>query len=189
MEKDVDVESLPKNVTREEGFEFINNIKGGVIPQEYIPAVMKGIKEGLQRGVVAGYPMTDISVDLYDGSYHDVDSSEVAFKIAASQATQEACRMASPVLLEPMMKVEVTVPEEFIGDVTGDIASKRGLVEGTESRGLVQSVRATVPLSSMFGYMNQLRSMTSGRGNFVMEFARYDIVPQSVADEIAKTRG
>jgi elongation factor G len=181
-------EEAAKNVTREEGFEFTNNIKGGVIPQEYIPACVKGFKEAMQRGVVAGYPMTNIAVDLYDGSYHEVDSSEIAFKIASSQALQEAARKASPVLLEPMMKVEVTVPEEYIGDVTGDISSKRGLVEGTENLGAVQAVKATVPLSSMFGYMNQLRSMTSGRGNFTMEFSRYDVVPQNIADEIAKNR-
>lgn len=181
-------EEAPKNIIREEGFEFINSIKGGVIPNEYIPACVKGFKEGMERGVVAGYPMTNISVDLYDGSYHDVDSSEIAFKIASSQAFQEAARKARPVLLEPMMAVEVIVPDEYIGDVTGDIASKRGLVEGTESRGLVQAVKGIVPLSSMFGYMNQLRSMTSGRGNFTMEFARYDVVPQNIADEIAKKR-
>lgn len=179
-------EEAPKNITREEGFEFINNIKGGVIPQEYIPACMKGFKEAMTRGVVAGYQMTNVSVDLYDGSYHDVDSSEIAFKIASSQAFQEAARKAKPVLLEPMMAIEVVVPDEFIGDVTGDISSKRGLVEGTENRGMVQAVKGVVPLSSMFGYMNQLRSMTSGRGNFTMEFARYDAVPQNIAEEIAK---
>lgn len=181
-------EEAPKNITREEGFEFINNIKGGVIPNEYIPACVKGFKEAMNRGVVAGYQMTNVSVDLYDGSYHDVDSSEIAFKIASSQAFQEAARKARPVLLEPMMRIEVVVPDEFIGDVTGDIASKRGLVEGTENRGMVQAVKGVVPLSSMFGYMNQLRSMTSGRGNFTMEFARYDVVPQNIADEIAKAR-
>jgi elongation factor G len=181
-------EEAPKNTTREEGFEFINSIKGGVIPQEYVPACVKGFKEGMERGVVAGYPMTNVSVDLYDGSYHDVDSSEIAFKIASSQAFQEAARKAKPVLLEPMMAIEVVVPDEYIGDVTGDIASKRGLVEGTENRGLVQAVKGVVPLSSMFGYMNQLRSMTSGRGNFTMEFARYDVVPQNIADEISKKR-
>jgi elongation factor G len=188
--KDIDPEEkVAKNITRDEGFEFVNNIKGGVIPQEYIGACLKGIKEGMARGVVAGYALTDISVDLYDGSYHDVDSSEIAFKIASSMAMQEACRQASPVLLEPMMRVEVTIPDEFIGDVTGDLSSKRGLVEGTENRGMVQAVKAVVPLSSMFGYISTLRSMTAGRGNFVMEFARYDIVPQNIADEIAKKRG
>jgi len=181
-------EDAPKNTIREEGFEFVNTIKGGVIPGEYIQACVKGFKEGMGRGVVAGYPMTNISVDLYDGSYHEVDSSEIAFKIASSQAFQEAARKARPVLLEPMMAIEVVVPDEFIGDITGDIASKRGLVEGTENRGLVQAVKGVVPLSSMFGYMNQLRSMTSGRGSFTMEFARYDVVPQGLADEISKKR-
>ena len=181
-------EEVAKNITREEGFQFVNSIKGGVIPQEYIPACVKGFKEAMERGIVAGFNMTNVSVELYDGSYHDVDSSEIAFKIASSQAFQEAARKAHPVLLEPMMKVEVIVPDEYIGDVTGDIASKRGLVEGTENRGLVQAVKSVVPLASMFGYMNQLRSMTSGRGNFTMEFARYDVVPQNIADEIAKKR-
>jgi elongation factor G len=181
-------EEVAKNITREEGFQFINSIKGGVIPQEYIPACVKGFKEAMERGIVAGFNMTNVSVDLYDGSYHDVDSSEIAFKIASSQAFQEAARRANPVLLEPMMRVEVIVPDEYIGDVTGDISSKRGLVEGTENRGLVQAVKGVVPLASMFGYMNQLRSMTSGRGNFTMEFARYDVVPQNIADEIAKKR-
>ncbi len=180
---------LPKNVTRDEdGFEFINNIKGGVIPQEYIPACKKGFKEAMQRGIIAGYPMNNISVDLYDGTYHEVDSSEVAFKIAASKAFQDAAKRANPVLLEPMMKVEVVVPEEYIGDVTGDLSSKRGMVEGVDDRGFVQAIRAVVPLSEMFGYIGNLRSMTSGRGNFTMEFLRYDVVPKNVADEIIKSR-
>ena len=182
-------EELPKNTKRDEdGFEFINNIKGGVIPNEYIPACEKGFKEAMQRGVVAGYPMVNVSVELYDGTYHDVDSSEIAFKLASSKAFQDAARLATPVILEPMMKVEVVVPEEYIGDVTGDISSKRGLVEGVEEKGMVQAVRATVPLSEMFGYINNLRSMTSGRGNFTMEFSRYDVVPRNVADEIVKAR-
>jgi elongation factor G len=156
----VDVENLPKNTKRSEGFEFVNNIKGGVIPQEYIPAVEKGLKEGMQRGVLAGYQMTNISVDLYDGSYHDVDSSEIAFKVAASQAMQEALQKATPVILEPMMKVEVTIPEKFLGDITGNVSSKRGMIEGVDDRGMVKAVRAIMPLSEMFGYMNSLRSMT-----------------------------
>ncbi len=187
LEKPTD--NLPKNVTREEGFEFVNSIKGGVIPQEYVPACVKGFKEAMGRGVLAGYQMVNVSVDLYDGSYHDVDSSEIAFKIASSQAFQEAAKKAKPVLLEPMMKVEVVVPEEFLGDITGDVASKRGIIEGTEDRGMVKAIKAIVPLSEMFGYMNQLRSMTSGRGSFTMEFARYDVVPNNVADEIIKVRG
>jgi elongation factor G len=189
MDMDVNEEELPKNTKRDEGFEFVNNIKGGVIPNEFIGACEKGFKEAMARGVVAGYQMINVSVDLFDGSSHDVDSSEVAFKIASSQAFQEAARKAKPVLLEPMMKVEVTVPEEFMGDINGDISSKRGLVEGTEDRGMVKVVKAVVPLSSMFGYMNQLRSMTSGRGTFSMEFLRYDVVPQNVADDIKTKRG
>jgi elongation factor G len=190
LESEIDPEDkVPKNVNREDGFEFINNIKGGVIPQEFIGACEKGFKEGMARGVVAGYQMINVSVELYDGSSHDVDSSEIAFKIASSQAFQEAARRAKPALLEPMMKVEVVVPEEFMGDVTGDISSKRGLVEGSENRGMVKAIQATVPLSSMFGYMNQLRSMTSGRGTFSMEFLKYDVVPQNVADDIKEKRG
>lgn len=188
MDKDIKDEDLPKNTKRDDDMEFVNSIKGGVIPNEYIPAVQKGIKEAMARGVLAGYPMVDISSELYDGTYHEVDSSEMAFKICASQAFQEAARRARPVILEPMMKVEVTVPDEYVGDITGDLSSKRGLIEGTEQHGLIQAIRATVPLSEMFGYMNKLRSMTSGRGAFTMEFARYDIVPQNVADEIIKKR-
>lgn len=181
-------EDLPKNTTREDGLEFVNSIKGGVIPQEYIPACEKGFREGMARGVLAGYPMTDVRVDLYDGSYHDVDSSEIAFKIASSMAFQDAAKQANPVILEPMMKVEVVAPHSYMGDITGDIASKRGLIEGTEDRGMVQAIKAVVPLSSMFGYINNLRSMTAGRGNFTMEFLRYDVVPKNVAEEIIKTR-
>ncbi|MFT6361479.1 MAG: elongation factor G [Candidatus Paceibacteria bacterium] len=182
-------EELKKNVKRDDdGFEFINSIKGGVIPNEYIPACEKGFKEAMQRGIVAGFQMNNVSVELYDGTYHDVDSSEIAFKIASSKAFQDAAKMAQPVILEPMMKVEVVVPEEFIGDVTGDISSKRGLVEGVEEKGMVQAVTATVPLSEMFGYISNLRSMTSGRGNFTMEFSRYDVVPRNVADDIVKAR-
>jgi elongation factor G len=181
-------EDLPKNTTREDGLEFVNSIKGGVIPQEYIPACEKGFREAMARGVLAGYPMTDVRVDLYDGSYHDVDSSEIAFKIASSMAFQDAAKQANPVILEPMMSVEVVAPHEYMGDITGDIASKRGLIEGTEDRGMVQAIKSVVPLSSMFGYINNLRSMTAGRGNFTMEFLRYDIVPKNVAEEIVKNR-
>ena len=189
LEELTEGEELKKNVKRDDdGFEFINSIKGGVIPNEYIPACEKGFKEAMQRGIVAGFQMNNVSVELYDGTYHDVDSSEIAFKIASSKAFQDAAKMAQPVILEPMMKVEVVVPEEFIGDVTGDISSKRGLVEGVEEKGMVQAVTATVPLSEMFGYISNLRSMTSGRGNFTMEFARYDVVPRNVAEEIVKAR-
>ncbi len=183
-----EVEDLPKNVKHEDHFEFINNIKGGVIPIEYIPACEKGFREGLDRGILAGFKMVDISVDLYDGSYHDVDSNEMAFKIAASMAVQEAARRAKPVILEPMMKVEVITPDKFMGDVAGSLSSKRGIIEGMEARGMNQVVKAVVPLSEMFGYMTSLRSMTEGRAGFTMEFLRYDIVPKNVADDIIKTR-
>lgn len=188
MDMSVNTEDLPKNVKRTEGFEFINNIKGGVIPGEFIPAIEKGLKEGLDRGVVAGFKMENVSVDLYDGSYHDVDSNEMAFKIAASMALQEAAQAAKPVILEPMMKVEVVTPDKFMGDVTGSLSSRRGLIEGMETRGMNQVVNAVVPLSEMFGYMTSLRSMTEGRAGFTMEFLRYDIVPQNVAATIIESR-
>lgn len=181
-------EDLPKNTKRNNGLEFINSIKGGVIPQEYIPAVEKGIRESMSRGVLAGYPLVDISVDLFDGSYHDVDSSEIAFKVAAAQALSEAVTKARPVLLEPMMNVEITIPEKFLGDITGNVSSKRGQIESVDDRGMAKVVRAIIPLSEMFGYMSTLRSMTEGRGAFSMEPARYDIVPQNVADEVIKSR-
>ncbi|MEX0909733.1 MAG: elongation factor G, partial [Candidatus Paceibacterota bacterium] len=179
---------LPKNVKREDDFEFINSIKGGVIPQEYIPAVEKGIKEAMQRGIVAGFKMVNISVELFDGSYHDVDSSEIAFKIAASKAFQEGAPRAKAVLLEPIMKVEVTVPEEFMGDVSGNLSSKRGIIESTEDKGMVKAINAKVPLSEMFGYTTALRSMTSGRGQSIMEFDHYAVVPHNVAQEIIESR-
>jgi elongation factor G len=185
---DEEMEKLPKNVTREDHFEFINNIKGGVIPQEYIPAVEKGIRESLGRGILAGYPIVDVSVDLYDGSYHDVDSSEIAFKIAASQAFQEAAQKAKPVILEPIMNVEVVVPEQFMGDITGNLSGKRGAIEGMEDRGLNKAIHAKVPLSEMFGYTTSLRSMTEGRGSMTMEFDHYEVVPSNVAQDIIATR-
>ncbi len=183
-----EIEDLPRNTKHEAHFEFINTIKGGAIPLEYIPACEKGFREGLDRGVVAGFKMVDISVELWDGSYHDVDSNEMAFKIAASMAVQEAAKRARPVLLEPMMNVEVVTPDKFMGDVTGSLSGKRGIIEGMEQRGLNQAVKAVVPLSEMFGYMTTLRSMTEGRAGFTMEFLRYDIVPSNVAAEIVKTR-
>ncbi len=188
LDYSVPAEDLPKNTKRDGGFEFINNIKGGVVPQEYIPAVEKGAKEAMGRGVLAGYPIVDLSVELFDGSYHDVDSSEIAFKIAASQAVQEAVQKARPVILEPMMNVEIVIPEKFLGDITGNVSSKRGQIESVDDRGMAKVVRAIIPLSEMFGYMSVLRSMTEGRGSFNMEPARYDIVPQNVADEIIKSR-
>jgi elongation factor G len=180
---------VAKNVTREDHFEFINNIKGGVIPGEYIPAVMKGAKEAMARGFVAGYKMEDVSVELYDGSFHDVDSSEIAFKLAAINAFKEAAKQAGAVLLEPIMKVEITTPEKFMGDVNGNISSKRGLVEGMDDRDMVKVVRAKVPLSEMFGYTTTLRSMTEGRASMTMEFDHYDVVPPQIANEIKKERG
>ncbi len=179
---------IAKNVTREDHFEFINNIKGGVIPQEYIPAVEKGIREAMARGVLAGFPMVDISVDLYDGSYHDVDSSEVAYKIAASMAFQDGVQKSKPVLLEPIMKVEVTVPEQFMGDITGNLSGKRGAIEGMDDRGMSKVIRAKVPLKEMFGYTTTLRSMTEGRGAMMMEFDHYDVVPTNVAQDIITAR-
>jgi elongation factor G len=181
-------EKVPKNATREPGFEFINAIKGGAIPQEFISPVEKGIREGMDRGVVAGYRLVDVSVELYDGSYHDVDSSEIAFKIAGSMALQDAAKRAKPVILEPIMKVEVVVPEKFMGDVTGHLNSKRGQVEGVEERGLNKAIGAKVPLSEMFGYITTLRSMTEGRGSFTMEFDHYEAVPQHVAAGIIEAK-
>lgn len=179
---------IPKNVHREEGFEFIDSIKGGVIPQEFIPAVEKGVREAMDRGILAGYKMTDISCELTYGSYHDVDSSEIAYKIAASQAFQEAAKKAKPVILEPIMKVEVVVPEKFMGDVTGNLSGKRAQIEAMEDRNELKVVRAKVPLSEMFGYVTSLRSMTEGRGSSTMEFDHYAIVPQNVATEIIAQR-
>lgn len=182
-------ETVPKNVTREDHFEFINNIKGGVIPNEYIPAVMKGCKEAMARGLVAGYKMEDVSVELFDGSFHDVDSSEVAFKMAAINAFKEGAQKARPVILEPIMKVEVRTPDEFMGDINGNISSKRGVVEQSSEVGGKTIVNAKVPLSEMFGYTNTLRSMTQGRASMTMEFHHYDVVPLNVAEDIKKARG
>ena len=179
---------MPKNAHREEGFEFIDAIKGGVIPQEFIPAVEKGVKEAMERGIVAGYKMTDISCELNFGSYHDVDSSEIAYKIAASQAFQEAAKKAKPVILEPIMKIEVVVPEKFMGDITGNLSGKRGQIEGMDERGELRVIKAKVPLAEMFGYVTSLRSMTEGRGSSTMEFYHYEIVPQNVALEIIENR-
>ena len=179
---------IPKNVTREDHFEFINNIKGGVIPSEYFNPIEKGIREAMNRGVLAGFQMVDVSVDLYDGSFHDVDSSEIAFKIAASQAFQEAALKAKPVILEPIMRVEVVIPEQFMGDITGNISGKRGAIESMEERGMNKVVNAKVPLSEMFGYTTTLRSMTEGRGSMTMEFDHYEVVPSNVAQDIIASR-
>ncbi len=179
---------IPKNVSREEHFEFINSIKGGVVPQEYIPAVEKGLRESMSRGFLAGFPMVDVSFDLYDGSFHEVDSSEIAFKIAASMAFSEAAAKAKAVILEPIMRVEVVVPEQFMGDITGSLSGKRGAIEGMEDRGMNKAVHAKVPLSEMFGYTTTLRSMTEGRGSMTMEFDHYDAVPGNVAQDIIASR-
>jgi len=167
-----------------EGFEFASKIKGGSIPTEFIPSIGKGIEEALLSGIKAGYPMVDIKVELIDGSYHDVDSSEMAFKIAGSMAVQEAAKRAKPVLLEPVMAVEVVTPEEFLGDVIGDLSRRRGKVQGQEPRGNALVVNATVPLSEMFGYVGDLRSATQGRASYTMQFERYEEVPNSIAEEI-----
>ncbi|KAB7666136.1 elongation factor G [Bacillus sp. B1-b2] len=168
------------------GFEFENAIVGGVVPREYIAPVQAGLEDALQRGVLAGYPLVDIKAKLFDGSYHDVDSSEMAFKIAASMALKNAASKCSPVILEPVMKVEVIIPEEYMGDIMGNITSRRGRVEGMEARGNAQVVRAMVPLSEMFGYATTLRSSTQGRGVFSMTFDHYEEVPKSISEEIIK---
>ena len=183
-----EIAKLPKNTKYTPSFLFVNNIKGGVIPQEYIPAVEKGIKEAMDKGVYAGYPMVNVAVDLYDGSYHEVDSSEIAFKIAASAAFQQGVKQASPALLEPMMSLEVTVPDDSVGDVSGDLSSRRGSVEEMEDRGNLKVVKAKVPLAELFGYTTNLRSITNGRGTSTMEFSHYAEVPQNVAEEIAAKR-
>ncbi len=172
------------------GYEFSNDTKGGSIPKEYIKPIDQGIQEAMQGGVLAGYEMVDIKVSLYDGSYHDVDSNEMAFKIAGSMAFKEAARKAKPTLLEPVMAVEVTVPEDYMGTVIGDLNSRRGRIEGMEMVGGVQAIKATVPLSTMFGYATNLRGSTQGRGNFSMEFKQYEEAPRQVSEEIiAKTQG
>jgi elongation factor G len=179
---------MPKSIKRYDDFEFINSIKGGVIPGEFIPAVEKGVHEAMDRGIVAGYKMVNISCELTYGSHHDVDSSEIAYKIAASQAFQDAAKRAKPVILEPIMKLEVVAPEKYIGDINGSIASKRGQNEGSQPKGQNISIIAKVPLSEMFGYTTQLRSMTSGQGSAMMEFDHYEVVPTNVALEIVERR-
>jgi elongation factor G len=174
------VEPLPSG----SGFEFENEVTGGRVPKEYINPTEMGIKEALEGGILAGYPMSDIKVTLYDGSYHDVDSSEMAFKIAGSMAIKEAARRAKPVLLEPIMSVEVVVPEDYMGDVIGDLYSRRGRIEATELRGTTRIIKSMVPLSAMFGYATELRSRTQGRGSFTMHFGKYEEVPAAQAEEI-----
>ena len=172
------------------GFTFENKIVGGVVPREYIQPIENGVKEAMENGVVAGYPMVDIKVTVFDGSYHDVDSSEMAFKIAGSMGFKAGAAKAQPALLEPYMKVEVIVPEDYMGDVIGDLNSRRGRIEGMEARAGAQSIRAFVPLAEMFGYATDLRSRTQGRGNYSMEFDHYEDVPKNIAEAIvAKVRG
>ena len=171
------------------GYEFIDEVKGGVIPREFIPAIEKGVKEGLQSGVVAGYPMVDVKVAVYHGSYHEVDSSEVAFKMAGIFAFKEACQKAKPILLEPLMKVEVTTPEEYMGNIIGDLNSKRGQIEEmTDRPNKIKAIHAKVPLSEMFGYATALRSMSQGRANYVMEFHHYSEVPRNILEQIKEKK-
>jgi len=185
---DVWLEVAPRE--RGAGFEFVSKIVGGVVPKEFIPAVEAGVREAAENGVLAGYPMVDVSVTLYDGSYHDVDSSEMAFKIAGSIGFKNAVQQAQPVLLEPMMQVQVLVPEEYMGDVIGDINSRRGHITNMEPRNGIQVIDAVVPLGEMFGYATDLRSRTQGRGNYTMQFSHYAEVPKNLAEKIiAKTRG
>jgi elongation factor G len=179
----IDLEPAPG-----EGFEFVNKIKGGSIPSEYIPAVKKGIEEALENGVKAGYPMVDMRVTLVDGKYHDVDSSEIAFKVAGSYAIKEAAKRAKPVLLEPIFAVEVVTPEDFLGEVIGDLNRRRGRVEGQERQGNALAVTARVPLSEMFGYATDLRSNTQGRANYTMQFECYEEVPPNIAEKIIEQR-
>jgi elongation factor G len=171
---------------RGEGFEFIDEIKGGIIPKEFIPAVRKGVIEAMAKGVLAGYPLVDMAVALYDGSFHDVDSSEAAFKIAGSKAVQAAVKQAKPVLLEPIMRLEVTIPADFFGDIVGDLNSRRGRVKESFDRAAMKVVEAFVPLAGMFGYATALRSMTHGRGGFTMEFSHYEQVPASITQQIVE---
>ena len=172
------------------GFEFVNAIVGGSIPKEYIKPIEAGIKEAMEGGILAGYELVDIRVTLYDGNYHEVDSSEMAFKIAGSMAFKDGAKKASPVLLEPIMKVEVVTPEDHMGSVNGDIMSRRGRIESMNARPGTQVITAAIPLSEMFGYATELRSMTQGRATYTMHFLRYEEAPKSVSEEIiAKVQG
>jgi len=167
-----------------EGFAFESKIVGGAVPREYIPGVQKGLESVMGAGILAGFPIVDVKATLIDGAYHDVDSSVLAFEIAGRAAFREGLQKAGAKLLEPIMKVEVTTPEDYMGDVIGDLNSRRGQIQGTESRGVVQAINAFVPLANMFGYVNSLRSMSQGRAQYTMEFDHYEQVPQAVADEV-----
>lgn len=180
----IEIEPLPRGA----GFEFIDDIHGGVIPKEFIPSVEKGVKEAMQNGILAGYPVVDVRVRLFDGSYHEVDSSDIAFQVAGSLAFKDAAKKADPVLLEPIMEVEVETPEEYVGDVIGDLNSRRGKIMGMENKGVITVIKAHVPLAEMFGYATTLRSLTQGRGTFIMKFSHYDEVPQQIAEKIIGER-
>jgi elongation factor G len=171
------------------GYEFENKIVGGAIPREYIPSIDAGIQEAMEAGVLAGFPVVDIKVQLVDGSYHEVDSSEMAFKVAGSMAFKEASKRAKPVLLEPVMAVEVVTPEEYMGDVIGNINSRRGQIEGMEPRGNAQVIRAKVPLAEMFGYATDVRTMSQGRATYTMQFLHYAEVPNSIAEKLTESQG
>jgi elongation factor G len=177
-----DIEPLPEG----KGYEFEDKIVGGVVPKEYISAVQKGLEEAIQSGTLGGYPVIGIKIALVDGSYHDVDSSEMAFKIAASIGFKEAMRKAAPALMEPIMAVEVVTPEDYVGDVIGDLSSRRGRIDGMDMRANARVVRAFVPLASMFGYSTDLRSKTSGRANYTMQFDHYEPTPADVAEKVLK---
>ena len=176
--------------TAEADFVFNNKIVGGMIPKEFIKPIEQGIKEALETGPLAGFPCTGVEVDLYEGSYHDVDSSEIAFKIAGSMAFQDACKRARPVLMEPVMSVEVVTPEEYMGEIIGDITSRRGRIQSMEGRGNAQVIACRVPLSEMFGYATDLRSLSQGRAQYTMQFANYEQAPKNVSEEVvAKAAG
>ena len=180
----IDLEPAPG-----EGFDFVNKIRGGSIPSEFIPAVEKGVEDAMDNGPRAGYPLVDVRVTLTDGKYHDTDSSEIAFKIAGSLAFKEAARRAKPVLLEPIFSVEVVAPEEFLGDVIGDLSRRRGRIEGQERRGNALVVTGRVPLSEMFGYATDLRSNTQGRATYTMQFEGYEEAPPNIAEKVVESRG
>ena len=172
----------------QKGYEFVDKIVGGRVPREYIPVVDKGLQESLESGVLAGYPLIDVKATLFDGSYHDVDSSEMAFKVAASLALKKAKDACAAILLEPLMSVDVIIPDEYLGNVIGDITARRGRMEGQEQRGNAQMIKAKVPLSEMFGYATSLRSNTQGRGNYTMQFSHYEPCPKSIAEEVIEKR-
>lgn len=178
----MELEPLPKGA----GFEFVDKIVGGVIPRNYIPSVEKGIVEAMEQGMLAGYPVTDFRVTLYDGSYHDVDSSDMAFKIAASMGFKKGMELTNPVLLEPIMKMEIIVPEDHVGDIMGDLNSRRGRIIGVEAKGKSQVVKASVPMAEVLKYAPDLRSMTGGRGTFTMEFSHYEEVPAHIAQKVVE---